>query len=139
MFDTIKLIPASSGYDQTSAQKDLAHFPAILADTGIPYFEMIFFDDEHKNVQRVRAEDSLVPIGRGQRELISFHDYFAPHLHHAYETPYLLCSLIYILCLLSCHRKRVPVHVFRQPIGSKDSLHLFRSTYMVFYLDDWKI
>lgn len=45
MFDTIQLIPAS--------QKDVAHFPNIQAETGSPYFEMLFFDDEHNNIQRV--------------------------------------------------------------------------------------
>eukprot|EP00884_Botryococcus_braunii_P001749 jgi/Botrbrau1/11575/Bobra.60_1s0025.1 len=53
MFETIQLIPASSGFDQTSAQKDTSHFPNILEETGVPFFEMLFFDDEHRNIHRV--------------------------------------------------------------------------------------
>lgn len=40
-FCDIQLIPASSGSDQTSAQKDTAHFPAIRANTGIDYRDML--------------------------------------------------------------------------------------------------
>lgn len=71
MFDTIQLIPASSGFDHTSAQKDVAHFPNIQDETGFPYFEMLFFDDEHNNVlrvclttmhfRRITGKDSLAP------------------------------------------------------------------------------
>ena len=52
-FDSIQLIPASSGYDQVSAQKDTAHFPNIQRQLGIDYSRMLFFDDEHKNVTKV--------------------------------------------------------------------------------------
>ncbi|KAK9816693.1 hypothetical protein WJX72_003782 [[Myrmecia] bisecta] len=52
-FVSIQLIPASSGFDQSSAQKDQAHFPKLLRDIGTPYKRMLFFDDEHKNVARV--------------------------------------------------------------------------------------
>ncbi|GMH39539.1 hypothetical protein BSKO_07437 [Bryopsis sp. KO-2023] len=51
--DNMQLIPASSGFDQTSAQKDKAHFPKIRQELGIDYGSMLFFDDEHKNILRV--------------------------------------------------------------------------------------
>ena len=55
LFESAALIPASSGFDHTSAQKDTAHFPRIRDETGVPYGRMLFFDDEHKNVARVRS------------------------------------------------------------------------------------
>ena len=55
LFESVALIPASSGFDHTSAQKDTAHFPRIRDETGVRYERMLFFDDEHKNVARVRA------------------------------------------------------------------------------------
>lgn len=54
LFESAALIPASSGFDHTSAQKDTAHFPRIGDETGVRYERMLFFDDEHKNVARVR-------------------------------------------------------------------------------------
>lgn len=33
--------------------KDKAHLPRIQKETGLPFSEMLFFDDEHKNVERV--------------------------------------------------------------------------------------
>jgi len=54
LFASTALIPASSGFDHTGAQKDTKHFPRIRGETGVPYTEMLFFDDEHKNVARVR-------------------------------------------------------------------------------------
>ena len=53
-FDSHQLIPASSGFDASSAQKDEAHFPELLRETGVPYSQMLFFDDEAKNIRRVR-------------------------------------------------------------------------------------
>ena len=53
LFVSTVLIPASSGFDHTSAQKDTAHFPRIRDDTGVAYDKMLFFDDERKNVARV--------------------------------------------------------------------------------------
>ena len=53
-FKNIQLIPASSGYDRSSAQKDKAHLPNIHRETGIPFADMLFFDDEHENIARVR-------------------------------------------------------------------------------------
>ena len=35
------------------APKDKYHLPNIQKDTGIPYTEMIFFDDENPNIQKV--------------------------------------------------------------------------------------
>ena len=55
LFVSVALIPASSGFGHTSAQKDTAHFPRIRGETGVRYERMLFFDDEHKNVARVRA------------------------------------------------------------------------------------
>ena len=52
MFDSIQLIPASSGYDMHSAQKDKAHLPNIRGDTGVEYRDMLFFDDESPNVRK---------------------------------------------------------------------------------------
>ena len=54
LFESAALIPASSGFDHTSAQKDTAHFPRIQNETGVRYERMLFFDDEHKNAARVR-------------------------------------------------------------------------------------
>lgn len=53
MFESVQLIPASSGYDHHSAQKDTDHLPAIQRGTNIPYTEMIFFDDESPNISKV--------------------------------------------------------------------------------------
>ncbi|CAL8467975.1 g7513 [Coccomyxa elongata] len=53
MFESVQLIPASSGYDHHSAQKDTDHLPAIHRETNIPYTEMIFFDDEFPNISKV--------------------------------------------------------------------------------------
>ena len=53
LFDSIQLIPASSGVDHSSAQKDKAHFPAIHRETGVPYSGMLFFDDESPNITKV--------------------------------------------------------------------------------------
>lgn len=53
MFDSIQLIPASSGHDMHSAQKDKAHLPNIRKDTGVEYRDMLFFDDESPNVVKV--------------------------------------------------------------------------------------
>lgn len=53
MFDSIQLIPASSGYDMHSAQKDRAHLPNIKKDTGVEYRDMLFFDDESPNIVKV--------------------------------------------------------------------------------------
>jgi hypothetical protein len=55
LFDSTQLIPASSGVDHSSAQKDKAHFPAIQRETGIPYSGMLFFDDESPNITKVSA------------------------------------------------------------------------------------
>lgn len=52
-FCSLQLIPARDGYDDVTAQKDVAHFPNIREETGVEYHEMLFFDDEHKNVERV--------------------------------------------------------------------------------------
>lgn len=51
--DNMQLIPASSGFDHHSAQKDVAHFPNIRSEMGIEYNRMLFFDDEAKNVKKV--------------------------------------------------------------------------------------
>jgi hypothetical protein len=55
LFDSIKLIPASSGVDHSSAQKDKAHFPCIQQETGVAYSDMLFFDDESPNIVKVHA------------------------------------------------------------------------------------
>ncbi|GAB4819975.1 hypothetical protein N2152v2_007021 [Parachlorella kessleri] len=52
-FESIQLIPAASGYDQVSAQKDTAHFPNLQRELGVDYSKMLFFDDEPKNVAKV--------------------------------------------------------------------------------------
>jgi hypothetical protein len=51
-FDNIQLIPASSGIDYYSAQKDKAHFPRIQKELNVPYKEMLFFDDEDGNITK---------------------------------------------------------------------------------------
>ena len=53
MFDSVQLIPASSGYDMHSAQKDKAHLPNIKKETGIEYRDMLFFDDESPNIVKL--------------------------------------------------------------------------------------
>ena len=53
MFDSIQLIPASSGHDMHSAQKDKAHLPNIKKDSGVEYRDMLFFDDESPNIMKV--------------------------------------------------------------------------------------
>ena len=53
LFDSIQLIPASSGVDHHSAQKDKAHFPRIQKETGVPWSGMLFFDDESPNIAKV--------------------------------------------------------------------------------------
>lgn len=53
LFDSVQLIPASSGFDHHSAQKDTAHFPAIKKELGISYSDMLFFDDESPNISKV--------------------------------------------------------------------------------------
>lgn len=55
-FDSIALIPASSGWDHSTAQKDTAHFPKIQRETGIEYTKMLFFDDEQQNIQKVNMQ-----------------------------------------------------------------------------------
>ena len=50
---SIQLIPAANGFDSVSAQKDVAHLPAIQAETGVAYAQMLFFDDEHPNIRKV--------------------------------------------------------------------------------------
>ena len=52
-FVSTQLIPASSGFDMDGAAKDKHHLPNIHKETGVPYSEMIFFDDESPNVQKV--------------------------------------------------------------------------------------
>lgn len=59
MFDSIQLIPASSGYDMHSAQKDKAHLPNIRGDTGVEYRDMLFFDDESPNVRKASPPSHL--------------------------------------------------------------------------------
>ena len=44
-FESVQLIPYT--------QKDTTHFPNIQRDTGVPYTEMLFFDDESGNITRV--------------------------------------------------------------------------------------
>lgn len=60
MFDSIQLIPASSGFDHHSAQKDTDHLPAIKKELGIPYTEMLFFDDESPNIKKVTCSESML-------------------------------------------------------------------------------
>lgn len=67
-FVSTQLIPASSGFDHATAQKDKCHFPAIKRETGIDYQDMLFFDDESKNVQKVArlgCTSILVPTSSG--------------------------------------------------------------------------
>lgn len=52
-FASLQLIPALDGLDHTTAQKDVAHLPAIKAETAVEYSHMVFFDDERKNVEKV--------------------------------------------------------------------------------------
>ncbi|KAK9909492.1 hypothetical protein WJX75_003128 [Coccomyxa subellipsoidea] len=66
LFDSVQLIPASSGFDHHSAQKDTAHFPAIKKELGISYSDMLFFDDESPNISKVArlgVTSILVPSG----------------------------------------------------------------------------
>lgn len=53
-FDNIQLIPAADGFDAHSAQKDRCHLPNIKAATGLQYADMLFFDDENGNYEKVR-------------------------------------------------------------------------------------
>ncbi len=55
MFESIQLIPASSGHDMHSAQKDKAHLPNIRKETGVEYREMLFFDDEAPNIAKASS------------------------------------------------------------------------------------
>ena len=55
MFESIQLIPASSGYDMHSAQKDKAHLPNIRKETGVEYSDMLFFDDEAPNITKASS------------------------------------------------------------------------------------
>lgn len=59
MFDNIQLIPASSGVDHHSAQKDKAHFPRIQKELKLPYKSMLFFDDETGNVTKASMHNLL--------------------------------------------------------------------------------
>ncbi|KAK9826684.1 hypothetical protein WJX74_009820 [Apatococcus lobatus] len=52
-FVSTQLIPAHGGFDMSGAPKDKYHLPNIMKETGIPYSEMIFFDDESPNIQKV--------------------------------------------------------------------------------------
>ena len=78
MFDSIQLIPASSGFDMHSAQKDRAHLPNIKKDTGVEYRDMLFFDDESPNIVKVCHLEmaSAAPVWRGSRHVpgIVHHD-----------------------------------------------------------------
>jgi len=58
--DDIQLIPASSGFDHRSAQKDRSHFPRIQQATGVEYYKMLFFDDEIQNVRKVRSHSFVL-------------------------------------------------------------------------------
>ena len=55
MFESIQLIPASSGHDMHSAQKDKAHLPNIRKETGVEYRDMLFFDDEAPNITKASS------------------------------------------------------------------------------------
>eukprot|EP00210_Caulerpa_lentillifera_P004260 g4063.t1 len=66
--DNIQLIPASSGFDHHSAQKDKSHFPNIQQALGIDYSKMLFFDDEIQNIRKVSrlgVSSLLVDTARG--------------------------------------------------------------------------
>ena len=64
------MIPASSGFDHHSAQKDTAHFPAIKKELGIPYSEMLFFDDESPNVSKVIRWTTFIDPTPGSSNMI---------------------------------------------------------------------
>ena len=68
LFVSTALIPASSGVDHTGAQKDTEHFPRIRAETGAPYANMLFFDDEHRNIARVEPPPGRPPLLRQQAQ-----------------------------------------------------------------------
>jgi magnesium-dependent phosphatase 1 len=52
-FCSVQLIPAADGFDQATAQKDTCHFPNIAKATGVSFDDMLFFDDEAKNIRLV--------------------------------------------------------------------------------------
>jgi len=52
-FWNVQLVPAVDGFDQQSAPKDTCHFPNIAKASGIRFSDMLFFDDEEKNVRKV--------------------------------------------------------------------------------------
>ena len=58
MFESIQLIPASSGSDMHSAQKDKAHLPNIRKVMGVEYRDMLFFDDEAPNITKASSRTS---------------------------------------------------------------------------------
>jgi hypothetical protein len=49
----VQLIPAANGWDARTAQKDRAHLPAIRDALGLGWGDMLFFDDEDGNIQKV--------------------------------------------------------------------------------------
>lgn len=53
LFDSVQLIPAADGFDARTAQKDVCHLPNIKSELGVEYTEMLFFDDEARNIRRV--------------------------------------------------------------------------------------
>ena len=61
MFESIQLIPASSGHDMHSAQKDKAHLPNIRKETGVEYRDMLFFDDEAPNITKASSHTLDTP------------------------------------------------------------------------------
>ncbi|KAI8465229.1 MAG: acid phosphatase-domain-containing protein [Monoraphidium minutum] len=68
IWDSVQLIPAASGWDCSTAQKDRAHLPAIKEELGAGWAEMLFFDDEDGNVHKVSrlgVPSVLVDTGSG--------------------------------------------------------------------------
>lgn len=58
-FWNVQLVPAVDGFDQQSAPKDTCHFPNIAKASGIRFSDMLFFDDEEKNVRKVSWRASV--------------------------------------------------------------------------------
>ena len=53
-------------YEEIFPSSKITHFSNLKRDTGIPYHEMLFFDDEHRNIAEVGALGvKCVEIARG--------------------------------------------------------------------------
>lgn len=53
-------------YEEIFPSSKIAHFSNLRRDTGIPYREMLFFDDEHRNIVEVgELGVKCIEINRG--------------------------------------------------------------------------